>query len=68
MESENGGNLVNVSQEEENIKFVLSTRSSDGREDSQQASEHTSSGTSASIEKEKMLDGMYYSYLRHYRN
>ena len=78
MESENGRTLVNVGQEEENINSVPSTRSSDGREDSQQASEQPSFATSASsckaessekpIENEKTLDGMYYLNLELYKN
>ena len=73
MESENGRTPVNVGQEEKNINSVPS-----GREDSQQASEQTSSATSASsckaessekpMESEKTLDGMYYLYLGHYKN
>ena len=74
MESENGRTLVNVGQEEENLNSVPS----DGREDSQQASEQPSSATSGSsckaessekpMENEKTLDGMYYLYLGHYKN
>ena len=69
-------NINSAAEQEEKIDSVTSARSTVGHEDSQQASEQTSSATSAlsckakSAEKpaknKKPLDGTYY-YLKRYK-